>query len=150
MEKRANIENCKLSKLRLLECSSKFIQPDFGQPVKLEVTIMHSIEFDVHSKENKSDFYLMLNTELKAIDNEKNEHFNLTSKFRGDYLIINSDNIDPKDFKDSIELLGHQLFPAIRVILTNILISMGISFPIPWSVKSSKNKKTKKREKKTA
>ncbi|MBI5675708.1 MAG: hypothetical protein HZC48_07805 [Nitrospirae bacterium] len=145
MEKRTYIDTCKLGKLRLLECSSKFIKPDIEQSITLGITMKHSVKFDVHPKENKYDFYLSLNTELKAIDNDKNEYFQIISKFRGDYLIIDSDNSDPKDFKKVTELLGNQLFPVIRAFLTNILNSMEIPLTLPWSLQRQKDKKVKKK-----
>jgi hypothetical protein len=133
MGKRTYIESCKLVDLRLLESSSKYLKPDL-KVKKLVLTMRHEVKFEVLPEKGTKDFYLDLNTELSGSANGNEEYFVLNTRFRGDYAIIGNKRLAPEKFQDITELLGHQLFPVVRTIMTNLLVTMGIPLSMPWSV----------------
>ena len=133
MGKRTYFESCKLVDLRLLESSSKYLNPDL-KVKKLALSMRHELKFEVSPEKGAEDFYLDLKTELSASANGGDEYFVLHTRFRGDYAIIGNKRLAPEKFKDITELLGHQLFPVVRTFMTNLLATMGIPLPVPWSV----------------
>ena len=136
MAKRTYLESCKLVDLRLLESSSKYLNPDL-KVKKLTLSMRHELKFEVFPDNGTKDkdFYLDLNTELTGSANDGDEYFVLSTRFRGDYAIIGNKLPDPEKFKDITELLGHQLFPVVRTFVTNLLVTMGLPFPMPWSIR---------------
>lgn len=133
MGKKAYLENCKLSNLRLLESSSKYLNPDL-RIKKLSLNMQYEIKFDTPTKKENNKFYLYINADLKASENGGEDYFLINAKFRGDYAITDNKDLDPTKFKDVTEPLGHQLFPVIRMFMTNLLSTMGIPLPMPWSL----------------
>ena len=135
MEKRSYLENCKLVDLRLIKSSSNYLKPDIKFQ-KLALSLQHEVRFKVYPKKGSKDFYLDLNTELKASVDDNVDYFILKTRFRGDYEIIGNQHIATEKFSVIAELLGHQLYPVVRTFLTHLLTSMGIPFPVPWSVQN--------------
>jgi len=133
MGKRTYFESCKLVDLRLLESSSKYLNPDL-KVKKVALSMHHELKFEVFPEKGTKDFYLDLNTELTATANDGEEYFVLNTKFRGDYAIIGNKRPATEKFKDITELLGHQLFPVVRTFMTHVLVTMGLPLPMPWSV----------------
>jgi hypothetical protein len=133
MGKRTYFESCKLVDLRLLESSSKYLNPDL-KVKKVALSMRHEVKFEVFPEKGDKDFYLDLNTELTATAIDGEEYFVLNTRFRGDYAIIGNKRPAPEKFKDITELLGHQLFPVVRTFMTNVLVTMGLPLPMPWSV----------------
>lgn len=143
MGKRTYVESCKLVDLRLLESSSKFLNPDF-KAKKLALSMHHELKFEVYPEEETKDFYLDLNTELTASANGDNKYFVLNTRFRGDYVIIDNKRPAIEKIRDIAELLGHQLYPVVRTFMTNLLVTMGIPIPIPWSLREPQVPRSKK------
>ncbi len=136
MGKRTYFESCKLVDLRLLESSSKYLNPDL-KVKKLVLSMRHELKFEVFPERGTKDFYLDLNTELSASANDGDEYFVLNTRFRGDYAIIGNKRPAPDKFNDVAELLGHQLFPVVRTFMTNLLVTMGLPIPVPmpWALR---------------
>ena len=133
MEK-TSLKNCKLIDLRLLESSSKYLNPDL-EVKKLALTMRHELNFEVLPEKNgEKGFCLNLNTKLSALANDGDEYFTLNTVFRGNYDIIGSKRLAPEKFKEISDLLGHQLYPVVRTFITNLLAAMGAQLQIPWQL----------------
>lgn len=133
MEKRTFIEACKVDRVRLIESSCKLINVDLKK-AKLAVSLKHEITFSLLPKDSGGDFCLNINSELKAVDGNSSECFIISIKVRADFVVFEKAKNSPDKFESITELLGHQLFPVIRLYLIDFLIKMGLPPDVPWSV----------------
>jgi hypothetical protein len=144
MEKRTYLEVCKLSKVFLLESSSKLINTTFDI-AKSELKLTHEVEFSLLPEGDKSDFCLNFTTSLKAINSDKCEYFDVSAKFRAHFNVFEKEKNPVEKFEEIAELLGHQLFPVIRSFFVDILLKMGLPPYLPWSVQQPQATQAKKK-----
>ena len=144
MEKRTYLEACKLTKVILLESSSKLHTTNL-EKAKLEVTLSHELEFSLLPEGEKSNFCLNFNTILKATNDDDCEFFDISTRYRADFKVFDKDKTPPEKFEEIAELLGHQVFPVIRSLLIELLTRMGIPPQIPWSVQQPISEQSKKK-----
>ena len=144
MEKRTYLEDCKLTKVILLESSSKLVTQNL-EKARLAVTLSHDVTFSLLPEGDKSHFCLNFTTGLKAINGDNCECFDISTKFRADFKIFDKDKTPPDKFEEIAELLGHQVFPVIRSLLIEFLLRMGVPPHIPWSVQQPIVEQTKKK-----
>lgn len=133
MEKRTFIEACKVDRVRLIESSCKLINVDLKK-AKLAVSLKHEVTFSLLDKDSGGDFCINISSELKAVDSNSSECFIISIKVKADFVVFEKDNNSPDKFEAITELLGHQLFPVIRLYLIDFLVKMGLPPDVPWSV----------------
>ena len=145
-KRRPTIANCKLVNLRLFESSSKLLDDGSGK-TGINVTLNHEVSFSALPDEENTQFSLHLDTKLTGLREEsQDECFSISSKFRADYKIIDSDKYKPDQFEYLIEELGHQLFPSITYYVKDMLVRMGLPPTFPWSLKTVKLKRKNEQE----
>ncbi len=140
MENRIYLEACKLINVRMIECSCRLINPDV-QKSKIEMSLKHEVNFSLSEEDDDEDFFLDFHSEIKTVDEDKNDFFEINAKFRATYIVFDKEKTPPEQFADISELLGHQLYPVIRSFFADTLLKMGLPPFVPWSMQQAPEKK---------